>query len=349
MQNHIVTFGEVMLRLKPPSFERFFQSPYLEATFGGGEANVAYSLANLGMTVTFVTALPQNPIADACIMQLRGIGVDTSKIVRRGKRMGIYFLEQGTNQRPSEVIYDRAGSAIAEAEPGIFNWEEIFTNANWFHVTGITPAISQNAAALTLEAAKSAKKMGLTISCDYNYRSKLWNYGKSAQSVMREIVSLIDIGIANEEDCQKSLGIHANRENEDHKKNNPDELDILEYQDLTARVMETFPNIKKQAITLRESYSADHNRWSACLYNGSDFFHSRHYDIYDIVDRVGGGDSFAAGLIYGLTTGLDDEDALNFATAASCLKHTISGDYNRVGISEVEKVMKGVSSGRIQR
>lgn len=349
MSKRVVAFGEIMLRLKSPGLERFLQSPFLEATFGGGEANVAVSLANYGIDAAFVTAVPSNPIGDACISTLRGLGVDTSQIVRSGDRLGIYFLEAGTNQRPSVVVYDRTGSSISTASVGAFDWSKIFAGADWFHITGITPAISQSAADSSMEAVKKAKEMGLTVSCDYNFRKKLWKYGKSAPEVMREIVKFVDIGIANEEDCQKSLGVSIESVVSSDTMVESGELDVDHYNALAAEVMRIFPNIKKQAITMRESYSANHNGWSACIHNGKDFFVSRRYDIRDILDRVGGGDAFAGGLICGLTSGMEDEAALNFATAASCLKHSISGDFNRVGVAEVEKLMKGDVSGRVQR
>lgn len=349
MSKRVITFGEIMLRLKSPGLERFLQSPTLEATFGGGEANVAVSLANFGVDAAYVTAIPSNPIGDACISTLRGLGVDTSQIIRSGDRLGIYFLEAGTNQRPSVVVYDRSGSSISTATVGAFDWTKIFEGADWFHITGITPAISQSAADLSLEAVKIAKEMGLTVSCDYNFRKKLWKYGKTAPEVMQEVVKYVDVGIANEEDCQKSLGVSVESVDATEKMVESGELDVDHYHALAEKVMKTFPNIKKQAITMRESYSANHNGWSACLHNGKDFFVSRRYDIRNILDRVGGGDSFAGGLIYGLTSGMDDEAALSFAAAASCLKHSISGDFNRVGVAEVEKLMKGDVSGRVQR
>jgi 2-dehydro-3-deoxygluconokinase len=348
MNKRIVTFGEIMLRLKAPGNERLLQSPFLEASFGGGEANVAVSLANFKVPVSFVTILPDNPITDACIVDLRGYGVDTSNIVRDGTRIGIYFLESGANQRASVVTYDRSSSSIASAAPGPLDWSRILNGASWFHITGITPAISQNAAALSLEALNVAHDMGITVSCDYNYRKNLWKYGKSAQEVMTEIVRLVDIGIANEEDCQKALGITVDQNSLPNVVENG-QLERQHYEKLCKKMMETFPNLKKQAITLRESFSADHNGWSACLYNGQNFFLSRRYEISDIVDRVGAGDAFAAGLIYGLLQNMPDEDALNFATGASCLKHSISGDYNRVSITEVERLVKGDISGRVQR
>lgn len=349
MAGRVVTFGEVMLRLKPPGFERFFQSPMLEATFGGGEANVAMSLAHFGVDVAYVTVLPDNPIADACVGELRRAGVDTSLIVRGGDRMGIYFLEAGANQRPSKVIYDRTGSAIATAQPGTLDWDRIFKGTSWFHITGITPALSQSAANLSLEAVQKAKDKGLTVSCDYNYRSKLWKYGKSATDVMSEIVRFVDIGIANEEDCQRSLGISIESDSDWKREVESGRLGTAGYRALSEKVLEVFPNLKKQAITLRESFSASHNGWSACLHNRDEFIAGTRYDITHIVDRVGGGDSFAAGLIYSLMKGMDDATALNFAAAASCLKHSIPGDYNRVSVAEVERLMRGKASGRVQR
>jgi 2-dehydro-3-deoxygluconokinase len=344
----VATLGEIMLRLKSPGFERFFQSPTLEATFGGGEGNVALSLANFGLDVAFVTALPENPIADACIRFLRGYGIDTSLIQRQGERMGIYFLEAGANQRPSNVVYDRAHSAISEAAPADFDWDRIFEGVGWFHITGITPALSQSAADLSLHAVQVAKKKGVTVSCDYNYRKKLWKYGKSAPEVMGELVKFVDVGIANEEDCQRSLGVSLS-ESDWQSDVESGELDTGRYQALAEKMFKTFPNLRYQTITLRESFSASHNGWSACLYNGTDFFVSRRYQITDIVDRVGGGDSFAAGLIYGLHSGMADADALEFAAAASCLKHSISGDANLATLAEVNRLMGGDASGRVQR
>ncbi len=342
----VVTFGEIMLRLKSPAYERFFQSPSLEATFGGGEANVAVSLANYGMDASFVTVLPDNDIANACIRELRGFGVDTTKIVRGGSRVGIYFLETGAVQRPSKVIYDRAGSSIAEAKPGDIDWKKVFEGADWFHLTGITPAISQGAADLSLEAVKAAKELGVHVSCDLNYRKNLWKYGKRADEVMRELVKYVDTVIANEEDVQKALCISA----ESAAAVDEGEINVELYKTIASKVMEAYPNVKRVAITLRESKSANHNDWHACLYNGKDFYLSRKYAITDIVDRVGGGDSFGGGLIYGLLAYEGDEKkALEFAVAASCLKHTIIGDYNRVSVKEVESLMNGSGTGRVQR
>ena len=339
----IITFGEIMLRLKSPALERFFQSPSLEATFGGGEANVAVSLANYGMDAAFVTALPNNAIGEACVRDVRSFGVDVSNIKMTDGRMGIYFLETGSNQRPSKVVYDRADSAIATAPIDLFDWEKIFEGADWFHISGIAPAISASAAELSLAACKAAQKCGVTVSCDLNFRKNLWKYGKAAKDVMSEIAKHIDVAIANEEDFQKSLGITADSDVESGS------LDRNVYEGIAKKAMELYPNIKRVAITLRESKSADRNDWAACIYDGKEFYVSRKYEITDIVDRVGGGDSFSGGLIYGLLTYEKQSDALEYAVAASCLKHTISGDYNRVTVSEVTALMKGSGSGRVER
>jgi 2-dehydro-3-deoxygluconokinase len=344
MPKTTVTFGEIMLRLAPPGFERFLQSPQFLATFGGGEANVAVALAGFGMPAAYVTVLPlANPIADAVIAQLRGFGVDTSKILRAKGRMGVYYVEAGANQRPSKVVYDRDGSSIALAKPGDIDWDAVFAGAGWFHITGITPALSASAAALALESVGKAREKGLTVSCDLNYRKNLWKYGKSAVEVMRELVRFVDIGIANEEDCQMALGIKS--ESDVHS----GELNVAEYRKLAEKVTSEFPNLKALAITLRESKSASHNGWSACLYNGKDFLVSRHYEITHIVDRVGGGDCFAGGLIYGLQSLDGHQEALEFAVAASCLKHSIPGDFNRFNVDEVKNLLKGDGSGRVQR
>lgn len=341
----VVTFGEVMLRLKSPGVERLLQTPALEATFGGGEANVAVSLANYGVDSAFVTLLPDNVLTDACLRELRGLGVDTRHVQRAPGRMGIYFLETGAVQRPSKVVYDREGSAISQAKPGDIPWDKVFENAGWFHITGITPAISQSAADVAIEAVKAAQKHGVTVSCDLNFRKNLWKYGKTAQQVMPELVKHTDVIVANEEDCQKSLGLHADSVHAVEK----GELDTAQYQRTAKLLMDTYPNVSKVAITMRESYSADHNGWSACLTTRDGFYVSRRYDITDIVDRVGGGDSFAGGLIYGLNHLDDPQQALEFAVAASCLKHTIHGDYNRVTVAEVQALAKGSGSGRVER
>lgn len=343
MEEKVVTFGEIMLRLKPPAFERFLQTPAFEATFGGGEANVAVSLANYGMTVSYVTVLPNNDISNVCIAELRGFGVDTSDIIYTPGRLGIYYIEDGANQRPSKVIYDRDNSAISLAKPGDIDWGKVFEGACWFHITGITPAISQSAAELSMEAVKKAQEMGVTVSCDFNYRKNLWNYGKSSIEVMSELVKYVDVGIANEEDCQKSLGISTDVAVD------KGELDTDKYRRLAEKVLQKYPNMKLISITLRESRNANHNGWSACAYDREKFYLSSKYEITHIVDRVGGGDSFSGGLIYGLNQYKDIQKALEFAVAASCLKHSIRGDYNRVSVSEVEKLMGGDASGRVMR
>jgi len=342
MQRYI-TFGEIMLRLKPPGFERFLQSPVFEATFGGGEANVAVGLARFGMNVAYVSVIPDNAIGEACIQELRKHEIDTSLIVRKGNRLGVYFLEPGANQRPSRVIYDRLGSAIAEARPGDIDWDRVLDGATWFHITGITPALSLSAAELSLEAVKKAKEKGLTVSCDLNFRKKLWKYGKPAPEVMGELVKYIDIAIGNEEDCQKSLGVGVELDVKSGK------LKPEKYRELTDKVLELFSNIKKIALTMRESHSADYNGWSAVLNNRSTFSVSRKHEIHDIVDRVGSGDTFAAGLIYGLNNLDTDREALEFATAASCLMHSIPGDLPLVSLDEVTSLVEGEASGRVQR
>ena len=339
----VLTFGEIMLRLKAPGHERFFQSPMLEATFGGGEANVAVSLANYGMDAEFLTVLPKNDIADACIRELRYFGVDTKKIVCGDGRMGIYYLEGGANQLPSKVVYDCAYSSIALAKPGDIDWDKAFEGVAWFHITGITPAISESAMELSLESVKEAKKRNITVSCDLNYRKNLWKYGRKASKGMRELAKYVDVAIANEEDVQKSLEITVDVNVESG------ELDREKYRALGNKVLEAYPNMKCIAITLRESHSADWNGWAACLNDGKDFYVSKKYEIRDIIDRVGGGDSFAGGLIYGLNQYEDKQSALEFAVAASCLKHSVIGDFNRVGVSDVEKLMGGDGTGRVQR
>jgi len=343
MSKLVVTFGEIMLRLAPPGLERFLQSPRFVATWGGGEANVAVALANFGHPARYVTVLPSNPIADAFVGELRRFGVDASCIVRGPGRLGIYFVEPGANQRPSKVVYDRDHSAIACAKPGDVNWDKALEGAAWFHVTGITPAISEGAAALALEGIQAARARGLTVSCDLNFRKNLWKWGKTAREVMPELFRLTDVGIANEEDCQMALGIRVEVDVDSGK------LDAEQYRRLTTAVLEQYPNLKMLAITLRESYSASHNGWSACLNTRSDFLVSRRYDITHIVDRVGGGDSFAGGLIYGLLNLKDTREALEFAVAASCLKHSIPGDFNRFSVDEVKALMAGSGSGRVQR
>lgn len=333
-----------MLRLAPPGFERILQSPQFVATFGGGEANVAVALAGFGLPARFVTVLPpNNAISDSFIGELRRFGVDPSFIVRGKGRFGIYFVEAGANQRPSKVLYDREGSSIALAKPGGIDFTKSFEDSGWFHITGITPAISQSAADLALESVRVAREMGLTVSCDLNYRKNLWKYGKSAKEIMSELVKFVDVCIANEEDCQMALGIEAGADVHSGK------LEHEQYHKLTDKVLSAFPNLKKIAVTLRESYSASYNGWSACFNDGKQFFVSRHYDIKNIVDRVGGGDCFAGGLIYGLNTLNTPQEALEFAVAASCLKHSIPGDFNRFSAEEVQQLIKGGGSGRVQR
>lgn len=341
--NKIVTLGEIMLRFKSPANERFFQSPFLEATFGGGESNVASALSLLGKSTAFVSALPANPIGDGAVAALRARGVDTSLILRQGDRVGTYYLETGANQRPSAVVYDREESSISQAKVKDFDWDAVFKDARWFHITGITPAISESASKLSLHAVREAKKRGVTVSCDLNFRKKLWKYGKTAPEVMNELVKYVDVVIANEEDCQKCLGIESDADV------SKAELGIDRYKEISDLVLAQFPELKIIAITMRESHSADHNSWSAVLNNRKDFFVSQKYEIKNIIDRVGGGDSFSAGLIYGLTTYTSDEEALHFAVATSCLKHSIPGDVALVTEAEVLTLMKGDGSGRVQR
>lgn len=338
-----LTFGELMLRLKSPGRERLMQSPSLEATFGGGEANVAVSLANFGLDSEFLSVIPSNAVGDAAIGELRRFNVGTDKIIRTEGRMGIYYLETGANQRPSKVIYDRAYSAISLFKPEGYDWDSIYDNVTWLHISGITPAISEETKDASIMAVKEAKKRGVTVSIDLNYRKNLWKYGVEAKDVMCVMTEYADIIIANEEDCQKSLGLECKSNVEGGK------LDNEDYRNLSNSLLEKYPNVKKVAITLRESKSADINFWAAALNNGTDFIVSRKYEMYDIVDRVGGGDSFAGGLIYGLNVLGDDKQALEFAVAASCLKHSIDGDFNRVTVDEVMKLAKGDGSGRVQR
>lgn len=344
MAKTVVTFGEIMLRLAPPGFERFLQSPWLAATFGGGEANVAVALAGFGWPAAYVTVLPPNhPIADAAVAALRASGVDTSRIARARGRMGVYYVENGANQRPSKVVYDRDQSAIALAKPGDIDWNAAFDGAGWFHITGITPALSASAAALALESLENARARGLTVSCDLNYRKNLWKWGKPAPEVMRGLVKLADLVVANEEDCQMALGISSPADVHSGK------LDREQYRGLAERVLAEFPNLSRIAITLRESKSASHNGWSACLHDRKDFLLSRHYEITHIVDRVGAGDCFAGGLIYGLQALASPAGALEFAVAASCLKHSLPGDFNRFSVEEVTALLKGGGSGRVER
>lgn len=333
-----------MIRLAPPGFERFLQSPQFIATFGGGEANVAVALAQFGQPSRFSTVLPPNSaLVDSFIGEMRRFGVDPSAIVRGKGRFGIYFVEPGANQRPSKVIYDRDYSAISLAKPGDIDWTKTFDGCGWYHITGITPALSQSAADLAIESVKRANEAGLKVSCDLNYRKNLWKYGKKPSEVMAELFKYVHVGIANEEDCQMALSIAAEADVHSGK------LDHGQYKKLTETVLATYPNLELIAVTLRESISASHNGWSACLNDRKEFLLSKHYDITHIVDRVGGGDSFAAGLIFGLLHRATHHDALEFAVAASCLKHSIPGDFNRFTVEEVDALIKGGGSGRVQR
>lgn len=343
----IVTFGEIMLRLATPGYLRFSQTNELTATFGGGEANVAVSLANYGLEAEFVTRLPENDIAAACVKDLHKHGVKTDHIVYGGDRLGIYFLETGAVARASKVIYDRAHSAISEIKPGMIDWEQVLTGADWFHWTGITPAISQGAADVCLEAIQTANRLGIPVSCDLNYRKNLWKYGKKASEVMPDLVAGCDIILGNEEDAEKVFGIKP--EGFDVTAT-AGEVNAAEFESVCTQLMQRFLRARKVIITLRGSINANHNTWGGVLYDGKQLFQSPRYDITHIVDRVGGGDSFMGGLIYGLLTyPQDDQQALNFAVAASCLKHTIYGDYNEVTVKEVENLMKGDGSGRVSR
>ena len=341
MAKRVITFGEIMLRLAPEGYYRFVQANSFGATYGGGEANVAVSLANFGIDTVFVTKLPAHEIGQAAVNELRKFGVDTSRIVRGGNRIGIYFLEKGASQRPSKVIYDRAHSAIAEASPEDFDWNEIFQNANWFHFTGITPALNDTLAAICLEACKKAKELGLTVSCDLNYRNKLWSREKAGQ-VMSELCKYVDVCIANEEDAADVFGIRA--ANTDVTKG---AVSHEGYKDVAKQLAGRF-GFSKVAITLRESLSASDNNWAAMLYDGTEFYFSKKYAVH-IVDRVGGGDSFGGGLIYACLNQYDPQSTIEFAAAASCLKHSVEGDMNMVSVSEVQKLAGGDGSGRVQR
>jgi 2-dehydro-3-deoxygluconokinase len=343
----VVTFGEVMLRLATPGYERFSQATSFTSTFGGGEANVAVSLANYGVEADFVTRLPSNDIADRCVAELRKHGVGTSRIVRGGERMGIYFLETGAVARPSKVVYDRAHSSIADIEPGMIDWRTVLAGADWFHWTGITPALSHGAADTCAEAIAVANEMGVTVSCDLNYRKNLWKYGKKASEVMPALVEGCDVILGNEEDAEKVFGIKPEGFDVAHTGG---EVAAAEFESVCLRLQKRFPRAGKVVITLRGSVNANHNTWGGVLWDGKRLFDSKRYDITHIVDRVGGGDSFMGGLIYGLLTfGGDDQRALDFAVAASALKHTIHGDFNLVTALEVEALMGGDGSGRVQR
>jgi 2-dehydro-3-deoxygluconokinase len=343
MTGRVVTFGEIMLRLAPPGFERFLQTPRFVASFGGAEANVAVALASLGVDAAFVSVLPTNPIADAAVAELRRFGVDTSPVLRAPGRLGIYYLEAGANQRPSRIVYDRDYSSMTLAKPGDIPWPRVLEGAAWFHISGITPALSSSAADLALAALRQARAAGVTVSCDLNYRKNLWKWGQTAREVMPELVKSTNVLIANEEDVQVALGIEAEVDVQSGQ------LDRQQYEKLAGRVLSTYPNLQAIAITLRESFSASHNGWSACLHDGQKFLTSRRYEITHIVDRVGAGDCFAAGLIHGMLNGLPAQESLEFAVAASCLKHSIPGDFSRVTAAEVSALLKEGGSGRVQR
>jgi len=342
----IVSFGEIMLRLSPPGFKRFSQANAFDVVYGGGESNVAVSLANYGLQCDFVTRLPDNDLGDCALMELRKRGVGTSQILRGGERLGIYFLETGAVSRGSKVVYDRAHSAMSTITKGMVDWKSVFQGVDWFHWTGITPAISQGAADACLEAIQTANEMGVTVSTDLNYRKKLWKYGKEPGEVMPELVAGCDIILGNEEDAEKHFGLHPEGVDVTHGSS----VDGKSYLSVLKQLQEMFPRAKKVITTLRGSISASHNTWSGVLYDGETLFEAPSYDITHIVDRVGGGDSFMAGLIFGLIHyDNDSQKALNFAVAASCLKHTIKGDANLVTIEEVEKLMSGDASGRVSR
>ncbi|KJS84464.1 MAG: 2-dehydro-3-deoxygluconokinase [Peptococcaceae bacterium BICA1-8] len=341
MAKKVVAFGEIMLRLATPAYQRIVQATSFEVTYAGGEANVAASLANYGVDAHFVTKLPNHEVGQACRAFLRKYGIKIDYIKMDGDRLGVYYLETGASQRASKVIYDRANSAIAQIKLGEMNWEEIFANADLFHFTGITPALSDSAAEVVLEAVKAAKKSDILVSCDLNYRKKLWTSEK-ANKVMSGLMEYVDIVIANEEDAEKVFGIKA-----DNTDITSGELDDAGYRQVAQKLIDKF-GLHKVAITLRESYSASDNGWSALLYDGKEFYKSKKYNIH-IVDRVGGGDSFCGGLIYGLLSGMNNKDALEFAVAASCLNHTIHGDFNIVSVDEVNNLMSGDGSGRVQR
>jgi len=338
----VVTFGEIMLRLAPPGYERFSQCVALGATYGGGEANVAVSLANYGLDAAFVTKLPKHDIGQCAVNSLRRYGVDTSKIVRGGDRVGIYFLEKGSNQRASKVIYDRASSAIATACAADFDWNAILEGVGWFHFTGITPALGQGVADICLDALKACKEKGITVSCDLNYRKNLWSKAE-AKETMSRLMPYVNVCIANEEDASDVFGITSAGTDVTSGHLNHDG-----YKSVADQLVQKF-GFKYVAITLRESHSANHNDWSAMLYDGKDAYFSKKYAIRDIVDRVGGGDSFGGGLIYSLISGKDLQSALEFAVAASCLKHKIEGDFNLVSVAEVTNLLGGDGSGRVQR
>jgi 2-dehydro-3-deoxygluconokinase len=336
-----------MLRLAAPGYQRFCQAKEFTATFGGGEANVAVSLANYGLDAQFVTRLPKNDIADSCLKELHKYGVDTGGVIFGGERLGLYFLETGAVARASKVVYDRAHSSIADIEPGMIDWDAVLEGADWFHWTGITPALSQGAADACLEAIKAANRLGVMVSCDLNFRKNLWKYGKSAAEVMPALVEGCDVILGNEEDAEKVFGIKPEGFDASATAGH---VDAAQFESVCRQMQRRFPRARKVIITLRGSVNANHNTWAGVLWDGKKLFRSPSYDITHIVDRVGGGDSFMGGLIYGLLTYAgDDQKALDFAVAASCLKHTICGDFNLVTVAEVETLMKGDGSGRVSR
>ena len=339
----IVCFGELMLRLTPPDREVILQTPRFEATFGGAEANAAVSLANYGEAAAFVSALPENSLGDAAVMELRRFGVDTQGILRREGRLGLYFTETGSNMRPTRVIYDRADSAVSRLGPGDIDWEEVLQDADWFHVTGITPAISKSLCELTVEGLICCRSRGITVSCDLNYRRKLWKWGTEPAEVMPKIAAMADVLIANEEDCQKCLGLSVDVDVESG------EVGAESYRPMTDRLFGEYPNLTHVSVSLRESLSADYNRWCGLLALRDGFHVSRKYDIRDIVDRIGGGDSFGSALIHGLRSLKGPQEAVEFAMAASALKHTIYGDFNRVKRQDVLSLTGGSGGGRVQR
>ena len=341
----IVTFGEIMLRLSPPGFKRFSQTYSFDVVYGGGESNVAVSLANYGLDSHFASRIPDNDIGQCAIMELRKRGVNTSHVLREGERLGIYFLETGAVSRGSKVVYDRANSGMATIDAGMIDWDAVFKDADWFHWTGITPALSQGAANACLEAIEAANRLGVTVSTDLNYRKKLWKYGKAPGEVMPDLVKGCDVILGNEEDAEKHFGLHPEGVDVTHG----DSVDGKAYLSVLKQLQAMFPRAKKVITTLRGSISASHNSWTGVLYDGKTLYSAPSYEITHIVDRVGGGDSFMAGLIYGLLTFDDDQKALNFAVAASCLKHTIKGDANLVTVDEVMKLMDGDASGRVSR
>lgn len=341
----VVGFGEIMLRLSPPRKTRFTQATTFDAIYGGAESNVIAALAQWGIPTELVTRLPDHDLGEACLQNLRRYGIKTDHIIRGGDRIGIYYYESGSALRGSKVIYDRSNSAFATVQPGMIDWDEVFAEAGWFHWTGVTPAVSQGSFETLLEALNAAKKHNLTISCDLNYRAKLWNWGKTAQQAMPELVEYADVAIGNEEDAEKVFGIEAVGVDVLNG-----EVDAENYRQVCLTLINHFPNLKKVAITLRGSISASHNTWSAVFWNGTHFYNGPQYEITPIEDRVGGGDSFNAGLIFGLNTWPEDsERALRYAIAASALKHTIPGDFNQVSRAEVENLMIGNVSGRISR